>query len=80
MIAHVLAYTPFVDPLPIWVRNWFWSTLLIPLCLIVSVVYKTIKCRYVSQIPRESGVLFVTIVLFMIVAAGVLSAVTSFVR
>lgn len=65
----VLAYTPFIHPAPLW-DYWVW--LLIPLCVSVSVVYKTIKCRYVDQIPREATALTMYILLAMAgVALGV---------
>jgi hypothetical protein len=46
------AYTPFIDPLPIW-NYWMW--LLIPLTIGVSVVYKAVKCRHVEEIPRQAA-------------------------
>lgn len=55
-MTGLLAYTPLVTPLPVWD---YWAWLIIPLCVAVSVVYKTIKCRYVWQIPREA--LFITV-------------------
>jgi len=79
-VLDLLAYTPLIDPMPIWVEGWVWSTLLIPLCIAVAVVYKTVKCKSVSRIPIESAQLFVTIVLFMLFAAAALSAVTAFAR
>ena len=71
----LLAYTLFVDPLPIWSPPGLWATLLVPLCLAVAVVYKSIKCRSVRSIPREAAVLFVFILGGMIAAAAVLAGV-----
>lgn len=73
----ILAYTPFFDPLPIWTRPWFWPLLLLPLCLIVAVVYKCVRCRDMSQVPREATELFITIVLGMIVTAAALAGLTA---
>jgi hypothetical protein len=69
----MLAYTPFLDPLPVWASSWGWPALLLPMCAAVAVVYKAIKCKYVNRIARESVVLFVMIVLGMMAAAGALA-------
>jgi hypothetical protein len=68
-MSGLLAYIPMVTPLPVWD---YWAWLLIPLCAAVSVVYKTIKCRYVRQIPRESLAITIWILLSM---AGVALAI-----
>ena len=65
----VLAYTPFVQPLPVW--N-YWPLLLLPLCAGVSIVYKSIKCARMKQVPREATVLLITIVGAIILAAAAL--------
>lgn len=77
---NLLAYTPFIDPLPIWVVPWFWPLLLLPLCLIVAVVYKTIRCTKVSHIPRGASELFVVIVGGMALAAGALALLAAWMR
>jgi hypothetical protein len=68
-----LAYTPFIDPLPIWSPDWMWILLLIPLCAAVAIVYKTVKCGAVHRIGREALVLFITIVVCMFAAAVALA-------
>ncbi len=69
-MTGLLAYTPFVMPLPLWD---YWPWLAVPLTIAVSIVYKTIKCREVHQIPREAAVIALWIILSMIgVGAGVL--------
>ena len=65
---------PFLQPLPVW-DDGQWPWLLVPLCVGVAVVYKSIKCRYVRQIPREAGVLSVWILLGMTAAAAVLAVI-----
>ena len=70
---NLLAFVPFFDPLPIWDNFWGWPALLLPLCAAVAIVYKGIKCKYVNRIARESAVLFVTIVIGMLAAAGALA-------
>lgn len=69
-MMELLAYTPFVHPAP---QLWdYWVWLLVPLCAAVATVYKTIKCRYVYQIPKEAFALTIWIILAMIgVATGV---------
>ena len=68
---------PFLQPLPVW-NDWQWPWLLVPLCAGVAVVYKSIKCRYVRQIPREAAVLSVWILLGMASAAVVLAAIVKY--
>lgn len=68
--AAPYAYTrPFFQPLPVW-DHWPW--LLLPLCVAVAVVYKSIKCRRMAQVPREATVLTLWILCGMGAAALVL--------
>ena len=75
--ALPLAFRPFIDPLPIWrLPTWLETpALLIPLTIGVAVVYKSIKCRKMSKVPRESTELTLWILLFMLIAALVLTGV-----
>jgi hypothetical protein len=61
----LLAYVPFFDPLPIWVRPWLWSVLLVPLCLAVAIVYKCVRCRTARDVPGEATALFISILVGM---------------
>jgi hypothetical protein len=70
----LLAWTPFLDPIPVW-GNAVWPWLLLPLVAAVSIVYKSIKCRNMREVPREATVIAVWIVLGMIAAAIVLAGV-----
>ncbi len=72
MSALLLAYIPFLYPLPVWDA---WPLLLLPLCFGVSIVYKSIKCRAMNQVPREAVVIFVWILIGMAAAAGALAGV-----
>ncbi len=63
-------YAPFLQPLPIWD---YWIVLLLPLCVAVAVVYKSIKCRWMRQVPREATVLAVWILAGLSGAAAVLA-------
>ena len=63
------AFRPFWQPLPVWD---YWYLLLLPLCLGVSIVYKSIKCHRMGQVPREAAVIFAMIVAGMALAAAAL--------
>jgi hypothetical protein len=68
----ILAYRPFLDPLPVW-DNSRWPWLLLPLCLAVSLVYKSIRCRSMKEVPKETLQITVTIIAGMAAAALVLA-------
>jgi hypothetical protein len=68
----ILAYTPFLQPLPVWD---YWMLLLLPLTFGVSVAYKSLKCKSMSSVPREAAQISVLILLGMAAAAGVLWAI-----
>lgn len=72
MTTGLLSYIPFLYPLPVWDA---WAWLLLPLCLGVSIVYKSIKCRTMNQVPREALIIFVWILIGMGAAAGALASV-----
>lgn len=72
-MTPLLSYTPFLDPIPIW-SNMVWPWLLLPLAIAVSLVYKSIKCGSMRQVPREAAVIAVWIVLGMVAAAAALAA------
>ena len=71
---NTLAWRPFLDPLPI---DDVWLVLLIPMVVAIAVVYKTIKTENLKTLAKESAYLSFQIGLFMVVAAGVLWAITS---
>jgi hypothetical protein len=70
-----LAFSLFLDPLPVW-DNWPW--LLIPLTIGVSIVYKSIKCKSMATVPREAAGITFWILGGMMLAAGVLWGVVEF--
>lgn len=80
MIAgfSLLAYTLFIDPLPIWRESWYWPLLIIPLSAGVALVYKSIRCRDMPMAFRESIGLAITIIVGMVLAAGALAGVAKF--
>lgn len=63
------AYRPFLHPMPIW-DHWMW--LLLPLAAGVSIIYKSIKCRDMRQVPLQAAVIFFWIIAGMAVAAAIL--------
>jgi hypothetical protein len=66
-------FRPFWQPLPVWD---YWYLLLLPLCLGISIVYKSIKVRTMRQMPREASVIFVMIILGMALAGAALLVLT----
>ena len=64
-----LAYTPFVQPLPMWGHSYLWS---LPICAALSIVYKSIRCHEMKRVPREAGIIFLTIIGGMLLAAALL--------
>ena len=74
-LASVLAvenFRLFLDPLPLW-QDTRWPWLLVPLCLVVSVVYKSIRCKSMRDVPREAGVLTLVIIVCMVAASAALA-------
>jgi NAD/NADP transhydrogenase beta subunit len=68
-----LAYTPFVDGLPVW-NYWMW--LILPMIVGVSIVYKCVKCAKMSEVPKQAAIIAVMITLGLLAAAIALAAVT----
>jgi hypothetical protein len=60
--------------LPVW-DNTCWPWLLLPLCVAVSLVYKSIRCRTMKEVPRETLSITITIIVGMAAAALVLALV-----
>ncbi|MEM8781768.1 MAG: hypothetical protein AAGE65_02840 [Planctomycetota bacterium] len=68
-----LAWRPFFEPLPI-DAGWFW--LCVPLVVGVAVVYKTIKLPHLRDLPLEAIKLAGQVLLFMALAALLLTLLT----
>ena len=66
-LAFVLAYVPFMQPLPAWD---VWYLLAVPLCAGVAVVYKAIRCRWMRSVPREAAKMTAWILLGLAGAAA----------
>ena len=67
-------YRPFIEPLPLWD---YWIFLLLPLCAAVAIVYKSVKCQTMKQVPKEAAEILLWILLGMIAAAAILAGVVS---
>jgi hypothetical protein len=50
---------------PVTLNGWQHLLLLCPLCLGISIVYKTLKCEKLGDVPLASVVLWVTMVVSM---------------
>jgi hypothetical protein len=59
-----------IDPLDL--NRWQQALMLLPLCLAISVVYKTTKCETVREIPGAALVSWITIVVGMYLVGGAL--------
>ena len=71
------SYRLFIDPLPIY-RYWYW--LLLPLCILFSVVYKAVKCESMKDVPRQAISITFWILLGMASAAVGLALVLKFLQ
>ena len=65
----LLAWVPFLQPLPGAWHNAVWPILILPLCVAVSVVYKSIKCDLMRNVPRQAAEITLWILLGMCGAA-----------
>jgi len=74
LLSQVWSRAPFVAPLPVW--N-YWYLLLLPLVAAIAVVYKSIRCGSMRQVPREAAILFVVILVVMVLAAGALAGLVT---
>jgi hypothetical protein len=63
-----LAYTPFIDALPL---HDAWYLLIIPMTIFLAIGYKAVRCNDLSRLPREVFVFSVQILGAMaLLAAG----------
>ena len=77
LFHSLLAWTPFINPLPVW-QDSRWPWLIVPLCAGVSVVYKSIKCASMKTVAREAAGITLWIILAMATAAIALAVVARF--
>ena len=76
MIALLLAYRPFIDPLPVGPGIAWTLALFLPLVAGVAAAYKAIKLENLAHVPGQALRLALQIVLFMAAAAGLLALLT----
>ena len=77
-MMHWLAVSyqyPFIQPLPVWD---VWYLLLLPLCVAISIVYKSVKCATMQQVPREAASITFWILLGMVTAGAALALIVAF--
>jgi hypothetical protein len=76
-IGYVLAWKPFLQPLPgVW-HNAVWPLLMLPLCAAVAIVYKSIKCNSMRDVPKQAFEITLWIVLGMAFAATLLAGLVT---
>jgi hypothetical protein len=75
-VTGLLAYRPFLSPLPVWDA---WPFLLLPLSAAVAVVYKSIKCESMRDVPRQALSISMWIIGGMAAAAAALAVLVQFV-
>jgi hypothetical protein len=64
---------PFVQPLSVWD---YWWLLLLPLALGISIVYKSVKCSHIREVPKAAlGMTFWILLAFSAAAFGLLGLV-----
>ena len=67
LLMPVLAYRPFLDPMPI---DSYWP--FVPLVIGIALVYKTIKIEDMRFLPREAGRLALLMFAYMGLGAAAL--------
>ncbi len=68
-MTPLLAFRPFLDPLPVWDYPYL---LALPLCVVIAVVWKSVKCRSMDEVPREAATVLLWILGGFAAAAAVL--------
>lgn len=71
--SMLLAWRPFLDPLPLH-GHWMW--LLLPLVVAMAIVYKAIRVDDLSHLPRQVAVLVGQILIVLAALAAVLWLIT----
>ena len=76
MMGHLLAWIPFVEPMPS-LGAW-WPILLIPISIGISMIYKAIRLPTLKTYVAGVAIMTTQIVLAMIVLAIILYIVVQF--
>ncbi|MHA7814640.1 MAG: hypothetical protein ACX94C_14750 [Phycisphaerales bacterium] len=64
---NTLAYTPFIDALPL---HDGWYLLIIPMTIFLAIGYKGVRCTHLSRYPREVAI-FIAQILGVIILLAV---------
>ena len=70
-------FRPFWTPAPV---SDYWYLLLFPLCIALAVVYKSIKCAKMRDVPREATQILLMILGGIILAAILLAVLTRWIE
>lgn len=73
MILSLSNYMPFRDPL--WGGWDYWYLALLPLAFLVALIYKSMRCESLRDVPRQTGRAFLKFVVSFAVLAGALYAI-----
>lgn len=74
-LSLLLAYTPFLDPLPLSMVPPWWAVLIV-LVVLISVAYKTIKLPHLRDVPWQTLMMSVQILAFMVLASALIWLLT----
>jgi hypothetical protein len=72
LLAQYVYNRPFLQPAPVWD---YYAWLLVPLCLGIAIVYKSVRCGSMRRVPREAGILFVVILVVMAASSAALGLI-----
>lgn len=76
MGTFLLAYRPFLEPLP---YEPYWLVMLLPLVLAVAIVYKAIRTPDLRHLPQQALLMSAEILVFMVLVAAGLWLLTALV-
>jgi hypothetical protein len=63
-------FRPFRTAAPVWD---YWYLLALPICAAIAVVYKCVRCKEMSRVPREALVLTFFMSAVLVVVAALLA-------
>lgn len=69
ILADYAYQWPFIQPLPVWD---YWWALIVPLVAGVGLVWKSMKCQHVKQIPGQTAAISLWILVGFALVAGVI--------
>ena len=75
MSLLLLGYVPLLDPIPEGATPPWWLVMIL-LTVLISMAYKAIKLPKLADLPRQTLVMSVQIIAFMVVAAALIWLLT----